>query len=69
MTDPVNGVSGTQGASAGGSRSGGGFPGGRRKRAAAVPQPDFVEISKDARDRSSGKKKKGILEYLKELFG
>ncbi|NTX00026.1 MAG: hypothetical protein HGB35_08910 [Geobacteraceae bacterium] len=68
MTDPVKGISGTQGTSAGGSFSGGGFPGGHKKRGPTAPQDDLIEISQDARDRSTGKKKKGLLEYLKELL-
>lgn len=69
MTDPVKGVSGAQGATAGGSYSGGSFSGHHKKRGANVPQGDLIEISQDARDRSTGKTKKGILEYLRELFG
>ena len=68
MTDPVKGVSGAQGASAGGSYSGGSFSEQHKKRIVA-PQADLIEISQDARDRSTGKKKRGILEYLKELLG
>ena len=68
MTEPVKGISGTQGASAGGSYSGGRFSGDKRKKEAASPQPDLVEISQDARERLTGKKKKNILEYLKDLF-
>ena len=68
MTDPVRGVSGAQGTSAGGSYSGGSFSEQHKKRIVA-PQADLIEISQDARDRSTGKKKRGILEYLKELLG
>jgi hypothetical protein len=68
MTDPVKGISGTQGTSAGGSYSGGGFSGDHKKRGADSPKADLIEISRDARERSIGRKKKGILEYLKELF-
>lgn len=68
MTDPVKGISGTQGSSAGGSYSGGSFSEGHKKRAAIAPQVDLIEISQDARDRSTGRKKKGILDYLKELL-
>jgi hypothetical protein len=60
MTDPVKGISGTQGASAGGSYSGGGFSGGHKKRGEAPPKADLIEISRDARERSTGKKKKGF---------
>lgn len=67
MTDPVRGISGTQGTAAGGSYSGGGFSEGHKKRGETSAQVDLIEISQDARDRSTGKKKKGILEYLKEL--
>lgn len=69
MTDPVKGISGTQGTSAGGSYSGGSFSEHHKKRGAATPQDDLIEISKDARDRANGTKKKGIIEYLKELLG
>lgn len=68
MTDPVKGISGTQGASAGGSYSGG-YSDHHKKRGEAAPQSDLIEISQDARDRSKGKSKKGLLEYLKELLG
>ena len=69
MTDPVKGISGAQGASAGGNYSGGDFSDLHKKRGAPVPQKDLIEISQDARDRSTGKTRKGILEYLKELLG
>lgn len=69
MTDPVKGVSGAQGTSAGGNYSGGGFSEHNKKRSATAPQEDLIEISKDARDRSTGKTKKSILEYLKEMLG
>ena len=68
MTDPVKGISGTPGASAGGNYSGGGFSGHHKKKSPAAPQDDLIEISQSARDRSEGKKKKSILEYLKELL-
>lgn len=69
MTDPVKGISGTQGTSAGGNYSGGSFPEGHKKRGAPAQQGDLIEISQDARERSTGKKKKGLLEYLKEMLG
>lgn len=69
MTDPVKGISGTQGTSAGGNYSGGSFSEGHKKRGAPAPQGDLIEISRDARERSTGKKKKGLLEYLKEMLG
>lgn len=69
MTDPVKGISGTQGTSAGGSYSGGGFSERHKKKVPTAPQSDLIEISQDARDRSTGKTKKSILEYLKELLG
>ena len=69
MTDPVKGISGAQGASSGGSYSGGSFSEHHKKRSAASPQDDLIEISQDARDRSKGKTKKNILDYLKELLG
>ncbi|MDD2308013.1 MAG: hypothetical protein PHH91_00330 [Desulfuromonadaceae bacterium] len=69
MTDPVKGISGAQAPSAGGSYSGGSFSGGHDKKEAAPSQVDLIEISQDARDRSKGKPRKNILEYLKELLG
>ncbi len=69
MTDPVKGISGTQGPSAGGSYSGGSFSEGHKKRGAPAPQNDLIEISRDARNRLKGTTKKSLLEYLKELFG
>ena len=69
MTDPVKGISGSQETSAGGSYSGGGFSGDHKKKGATAPQVDLIEISRDARERSTGKKKQGLMEYLKELFG
>jgi hypothetical protein len=68
MTDPVKGISGAQGTSAGGSYSGGRFSEEHKKHGTTEPQKDLIEISQDARDRSTGKKKKSILEYLKELL-
>jgi len=69
VTDPVKGISGAQGTSAGGSFSGGRHPEDHKRKGAPAQQNDLVEISQDARDRSTGKKKKNILEYLKELLG
>lgn len=69
MTDPVKGVSGAQGTSAGGNYSGGGAQEHHKKKDPAGPQPDLIEISQAARNRSTGKAKKGLLEYLKELLG
>ena len=69
MTDPVKGISGSQGTTAGGNYSGGSFSEHNKKRSASAPQNDLIEISQDARERSTGKMKKGILEYLKELLG
>ncbi len=68
MTDPVNSVSGTRGTTSGGTFSGGGFTEERKKKKADVQEADLVEISQDARDRSSGKKRRSILEYLRELL-
>jgi hypothetical protein len=67
MTDPVKGISGTQGTSAEGCYSGGRFTE-HHKKGAPEPQDDLIEISQDARDRSKGKKKKSILEYLGDLM-
>lgn len=69
MTDPVKGISGSQGTSPGGHYSGGSFSEHHKKRGTPAPQPDLIEISQDARDRSVGKTKKGLLDYLKELLG
>ena len=69
MTDPVKGISGAQGTSAGGHYSGGSFSEHNKKKGAPAAQPDLIEISQDARDRSVGKTKKSLLEYLKELLG
>lgn len=69
MTDPINRISGTQGALVGGNYSGGNSSGDHRKKRTAEPQADLVEISQDARERASGKKRKSILDYFKELFG
>jgi hypothetical protein len=69
MTDPVNGISGAQGTTAGGSYSGGGFSGGNKKKHVQSTQDDLIEISQDARNRLTGKPKKGLLEYLKNLLG
>ena len=69
MTEPIRGVRSSLGATGGSSHSGGGLAGDHKKRGPMVPHDDLVEISKDARERSAGKVKKGILEYLKELFG
>ncbi|MDD2365599.1 MAG: hypothetical protein PHN84_05490 [Desulfuromonadaceae bacterium] len=68
MTDPLNGVSSTEGPSAGGRYSGGKFSEDHKKKKAVQYQADLVEISKVARSRSAGRKKKSLLEYLKELF-
>ncbi|HBA72545.1 MAG: hypothetical protein A2X82_19905 [Geobacteraceae bacterium GWC2_55_20] len=69
MTDPVNRISGTKETSPGGTYSGGSFTEDHKKRKSPAPEKDLVEISQAARDRSSGKKRKGILEFLKELLG
>lgn len=68
MTDPVSGVSPAKGASSGSAHSGGGFAGEQKKKKADVQEHDLVEISQDARDHFSGKKRKGILEYLRDLL-
>ena len=58
MTDPVKGTGGAQGTSSGGSYSGGGFSEQHKKKGTTAPQSDLIEISQDARDRSTGKTKK-----------
>jgi hypothetical protein len=67
MTDPVKGISGIQETSAGGNYSGGQCAE-HHKKGASETQDDLIEISQDARDRSKGRKKKGLLEYLGELL-
>lgn len=69
MTDPIKSISGAQKTSAGGNFAGGSPSEEHKKKSPTVPQTDLIEISQDARDRSTGKKRKNILEYLKELFG
>lgn len=69
MTDSVKRVSGSQGTHAGGSYSGGSFSEPHKKKNDPARQADLVEISQDARDRSTGKKKKSLLEALRELLG
>ena len=69
MTDSVKGIDGAQGTTAGGSYSGGSFSEHHKKKAVPPAQHDLIEISRDARDRSKGKTRKSILEYLKELLG
>jgi hypothetical protein len=69
MTDPVQGISGSHGTSAGGSYSGGSFSEHHHKKGATAPEADLIEISQAARDRAEGKTKKNIVEYLKELLG
>ncbi|MBC7963503.1 MAG: hypothetical protein H7Y05_11235 [Steroidobacteraceae bacterium] len=68
MTDPVSGIGGTKATSSGGTYSGGSFADEHKKRESHAPEHDLVEISQDARDRSSGKKRKSITEYLRELL-
>ena len=43
MTDPVKGIDGAQGTTAGGSYSGGGFPEHHKKKAVPAPQHDLIE--------------------------
>lgn len=69
MTDPIKGISGAQGTSAGGSYSGGSTSDHHKRKETTAPQNDLIEISQDARDRSTGKTKKSIVDYLKELLG
>ncbi len=69
MTDEIKRVGGSQGTSAGGHYSGGSFSGHHKKKGPTVPQADLIEISQDARNRSEGKTKKSIVEFLKELLG
>lgn len=69
MTDPINGISRTGETSAGGTYSGGSFADQHKKKKSHEPEHDLVEISRDARERASGKKNSSIIEYLKELLG
>lgn len=69
MTDPIKSISGAQTTSAGGSHSGSCLSEEHKKKSPAPPQVDLIEISQDARDCSTGKKRKNILEYLKEFLG
>jgi hypothetical protein len=69
MTDPVGGISGTKETSPGGTYSGGSSGDQHKKKKSAFPEHDLVEISQDARDISSGKKKRSIVDYLKDLLG
>lgn len=70
MTDPIKSVSEAQTTSPGGSYSGGSLSEEHKKKSPPPPpQADLIEISQDARDRSTGNKRKNILEYLKELLG
>lgn len=69
MTDPVGGISGTKETSPGGTYSGGSSGGQHKKKKSPLPEHDLVEISQDARDISTGKKKRSLVDYLKELLG
>lgn len=69
MTDPVGGISGTKETSPGGTYSGGSTGDQNKKKKSRLPENDLVEISQDARDISTGKKKRSIVDYLKELLG
>ncbi len=69
MTDPVGGISGSKGTSPGGTYSGGRFSDDHKKKEHHTSEQDLVEISQDAKDRLSGKKRKSIIEYLRELLG
>lgn len=69
MTEPVSRVSGTKETTSGGASSGTPFPEQRKKRGAKAPEGDLIEISKGARKAFSGRKRRSLLEYLKDLFG
>lgn len=69
MTDSVKGVSSSHGAAAGGNTGGGNLHRDAKRKPPPPRQDDLVEISSDARQRCTGKGKKNLLEYLKELFG
>jgi len=63
MTDPVGVVGGVQGT---GRKSGQEKQSkrGKAKHLKGATEDDSVDISQDARDRASGKKRRNILEYL-----
>jgi len=65
MTDPVVVVGGVQEA---GRKSGQKNPAkrGKAKHLKGGPEDDSVDISQEARDRASGKKRRNILEYLED---
>jgi hypothetical protein len=65
MTDPVNKVGRTQEAERKKTHDGM-VRSGKREHHSDEPANDSVDISEEARDRSSGRKRKTILEYLED---
>lgn len=63
MTDPVNKVYSVKETGRKNNRDGI-FRGDRQKHRSEQPENDNVDISEEARDRASGKKRKNILEYI-----
>jgi len=63
MTDPVNKVDGVKVTGRKNSRDGI-FRGDKHKHHSEQLENDNVDISEEARDRASGKKRKNILEYI-----
>ena len=65
MTDPVVVVGGVHET---GRKSGQENPSkrGKAKHLKGAPEDDSVDISQDARDRASGKKRRNIMEYLED---
>jgi len=63
MTDPVNKVDGVKETSRKNSRDGL-FRGDKHRHHTEQLENDNVDISEEARDKASGKKRKNILEYI-----
>ncbi len=63
MTDPVNKIDGVKETSRKNGRNGL-FRGDKHRHHTEQPENDNVDISEEARDKASGKKRKNILEYM-----
>lgn len=63
MTDPVNRITGAKETNRKSSQEGL-FKSDRRKQKTEHAEDDSVDISQEARDKASGKKRKNILEYI-----
>lgn len=66
MTEPVEGVSRAKAVSEKYRRDAGYSPRGKHAEHDEGAEDDSIDISDEARDRSSGKKRPTILEYLKD---